>query len=51
MEKTMLNFCFLSAIQSFIILFSKEKTITNKYNEKKNNANMTLRNNPAYYVL
>ena len=38
--------------QSFIILFSKEKTITNKYNEiKLNKTNKTLRNNLAYYLL
>ena len=33
-------------------LFSKEKTIINKYNEiKLNKTNKTLRNNPAYYLL
>ena len=40
--------------QSSVIyyLFSKEKTITNKYNEiKLNKTNKTLRNNLAYYVL
>ena len=33
-------------------LFSKEKTIINKYNEiKLNKTNKTLRNNLAYYLL
>ena len=38
--------------QSIIYLFSKEKTIINKYNEiKLNKTNKTLRNNLAYYLL
>ena len=43
---------FLSINQSIIYyLFSKEKTIINKYNEiKLNKTNKTLRNNLAYYL-
>ena len=38
--------------QSIIYLFSKEKTIINKYNAiKLNKTNKTLRNNLAYYLL
>ena len=38
--------------QSIIYLFSKEKTIIDKYNEiKLNKTNETLRNNLAYYLL
>ena len=43
---------FLSIRQSITYyLFSKEKTIINKYNETKlNKTNKTLRNNLAYYL-
>ena len=38
--------------QSIIYLFSKEKTIIDKYNELKlNKTNRTLKNNLAYYLL
>ena len=51
LELSITNFV-ASINQSFIILFSKENTITNKYNEiKLKKTNKTLRNNLAYYVL